>query len=75
MPWHVVRLALHLSPWSGVVRSFSQGHSDGHPLVAMPLTEPSLAPLLGGSSVFSISHDAAHYKTNHSSSTKKEQPG
>ena len=30
------------SPWGGVVRSFSQGHSDGHPLVAMPLTEPSL---------------------------------
>ena len=32
------------SPWGGVVCSFSQGHSDGHPLVAMPLTEPSLSP-------------------------------
>ena len=49
MPWHVLRLALHLllgpgclrSPWGGVVRNFSQGHGDGHPLVAMPLTEPS----------------------------------
>ena len=59
------------SPWSGVVRSFSQGHSDGHPLVAMPLTEPSLPPPHGGSSVFNISHDAAHYKTNNSSPTKK----
>ena len=72
VPWHVVRLALHLllgpgclrSPWGGVVRSFSQGHSDGHPLVAMPLTEPSLSsPHCGArSSVFAMHQHVDHYK-------------
>ena len=33
-----------LSPWCGVVRGSSHDHGDGHPLVAMPLTEPSLSP-------------------------------
>ena len=48
----------------GVVRSFSQGHSDGHPLVAMPLTEPSLSPPHCGarSSVFAMHQHVDHYK-------------
>ena len=29
-----------------MVLYFSQGHGDGHPLVAKPLTEPSLSPPL-----------------------------
>ena len=44
-----------LSPWGGVVLTLGQGHSDGHPLVAKPLTEPSLSPpLRGARDVFAI---------------------
>ena len=58
-------------PWlssvalGGVVGSFSQGHADGHLLVAMPLAEPSLSPPLDGSRscVFNIRHDVAHEAT------------
>ena len=72
MPWHVVRLALHLflgpgclrSPWSGVVRCFSQGQGDCHPLVAMLLTEPSLSPPQCGASnsVFAMHQHVDHNK-------------
>ena len=42
------------APWPSVpvgreVGGLSQGHGDGHPLVALPLTQPSLTPPLGGS--------------------------
>ena len=52
-PWAGVRRVLHLlpdgtdwllSPWSCVVSCFSQCHRDGHPLVSLPLTEPSHPP-------------------------------
>ena len=42
-----------------MVLCFSQGHCDGHPLVAKPLTEPSLSPSLCGaraSCVAAIAH-------------------
>ena len=46
-----VAVSLHLpdpgclrSLWNGVGRSLGWGDRDGHPLVAMPLTEPSLPP-------------------------------
>ena len=49
-----------LSPWSCMVRCFSHCHRDGHPLVAKPLTEPSLPPpQCGARNVFNI-HDANH---------------
>ena len=54
----VMPLAGFLSPWSCVVWCFSQCHRDGHPLVAKPLTEPSLSPpQCGARHVFNI-HDA-----------------
>ena len=71
-PWCVVHNLHHLlvgpgclrSPWGGVVRTFSQDHSDGHPLVAMPLTEPSLPPPPRGGVVFAMAFHGNHYKTN-----------
>ena len=77
MPWHVVRLALHLllgpgwlrSPWGGVVRNFSQDHGDGHPLVAMPLTEPSLSPPHCGARSDANSH-VRHLKAQQKSPTQ-----
>ena len=70
--WHVVRLALHLllgpgclrSPRGGGVRGFSQGHGDGHPLVAVPLTKPPLSPpqCRARSSVFAVHQHVDHYK-------------
>ena len=51
------------------MRSLSQGHSDGHALVAMPLTEPSLPPLRSGADVFAKAFHGNHCKT-HMRSTK-----
>ena len=49
-----------LSPRSCVVRCFNQCHRGGHPLVAKPLTEPSLSPpRCGARHVFNL-HDANH---------------
>ena len=38
-----------LSPWGGMVRRFSQGHGDGHPLMPQHGAEPSLSPPTCGS--------------------------
>ena len=72
-PWRFVLLGLHLlpspghllSPWGCVVSFLGQDHSDGHPLEATPLTEPSLTPPLGGSSVYShrgYSHEVSNVR-------------
>ena len=51
-PWSVVRglsCGSPLSSW-GVAHCLCHSHCDGHPLVAKPLTEPSLSPPLCGAS-------------------------
>ena len=45
------------------MRGFSQDHGDGHPLVAMPLTEPSLSPpQCGARCSFAMHQHVDHYK-------------
>ena len=74
--WGVVRNFHHLllgpgclrSRWGGRGAWLQPGHGDGHPLVAMPVTEPSLHPPPCGPNVFSILAD--HCKTRKSSTVR-----
>ena len=47
-----------------MVRRLCHSHRDGHPLVALPLTEPSHPPPPSGAIVFAMQRHVDHYKTN-----------
>ena len=78
VPWHVVRLALHLllgpgclrSPWGGVVRNFSQGHGDGHPLMSKPRLRSSLSPPHCGARCDANTSHGQHLKAQQKSPTQ-----
>ena len=67
-PWHSSsRLSPNpgtgcpLAPWGGMVRRFSQGHGDGHPLIPQVCTEASLSsPPCGSRDVVNTSHGVDH---------------
>ena len=62
-----------LAPWGGMVRHFSQGHGDGHPLMSKKRAEPALPPPpCGARNKGAFSTRAIGWVLNHHSHTNKE---
>ena len=60
-----------LAPWRGMVRRFSQGHGDGHPLMSQPWSG-AVAPAANVRLPQRCQHDCSTSRSLHEVTEKKE---